>query len=46
MIKTYLDSGGVECVTVENEDGTIWSGLKSAYEAQQAQANPAQYGVR
>jgi hypothetical protein len=35
-METYLNIDGVECVIVENEDGTIWSGLKSAYEAQQA----------
>lgn len=33
----YTDSNGVECVIVENKDGSIWSGLKSAYEKQQAE---------
>lgn len=37
MIKeTYINTNGDECVIVENEDGTIWSGLKSAYDEQQA----------
>ena len=35
-MKTYLNSDGVECVIIENEDGTIWSGLKSAYDKTQA----------
>jgi hypothetical protein len=39
-MKTYLNSDGVECVIIENEDGTIWSGLKSAYD--KAQANEAE----
>jgi hypothetical protein len=30
MIKNYLSIDGVECVIIENEDGTTWSGLKSA----------------
>jgi hypothetical protein len=32
MIKNYLNIDGVECVIVENEDGSTWSGLKSAYD--------------
>jgi hypothetical protein len=31
------DSFGVEIVTITNEDGTTWSGLKSAYDEMQAQ---------
>jgi hypothetical protein len=27
---------GVEIVTIEHEDGSIWSGLKTAYEEQKA----------
>ena len=27
---------GVEIVTIEYEDGSFWSGLKSAYDEQQA----------
>ena len=34
-METYLNTEGIECVIVTNEDGTIWSGLKSAYDAQQ-----------
>ena len=30
-METYTFNG-VECVIVQNEDGTTWSGLKSAYE--------------
>ena len=33
-MKTYTNLDGVECVIIENEDGTIWSGLKSAYDEQ------------
>ena len=36
MMTTYLNLDGIECVSVENEDGSIWSGLKSAYDAEQA----------
>jgi hypothetical protein len=39
-MKTYLNMDGIECVIIENEDGTIWSGLKSAYD--EAQANEAE----
>jgi len=39
-MKTYKNEGNQDCVIIENEDGTIWSGLKSAYdEMQAAQAN-------
>jgi hypothetical protein len=31
-METYLSLDGVECVIIENEDGTTWSGLKSAYD--------------
>jgi len=30
-MKTYVNLDGVECVLIENEDGSTWSGLKSAY---------------
>jgi hypothetical protein len=33
----YLNSVGQECVVITNEDGSIWSGLKSAYDEQQAE---------
>ena len=36
-METYLNSLGQECVIIENEDGTTWSGLKSAYDAQQVE---------
>jgi hypothetical protein len=32
------DSFGVEIVTITNEDGSIWSGLKSAYDEMLKQA--------
>ena len=31
-MKTYFTFEGIECLIIENEDGTIWSGLKSAYD--------------
>ena len=37
-METYLNLEGIECVIIHNEDGSIWSGYKSAYEEQQAQA--------
>jgi hypothetical protein len=40
-VTTYQNLAGQDCVQVVNDDGTTWSGLKSAYDAQQAQANPA-----
>jgi hypothetical protein len=36
-METYLNTNGDECVSVTNDDGTIWSGLKSAYDELQAQ---------
>jgi hypothetical protein len=38
-METYLNSEGQECVVIINEDGSIWSGLKSAYD--EAKANEA-----
>ena len=35
-MKTYKNTDGIECVIIENEDGSTWSGLKSAYDEQQA----------
>ena len=35
-METYTNTNGEECVIIENEDGSTWSGLKSAWEAQQA----------
>jgi hypothetical protein len=37
-METYLNLNNEECVIVENEDGTIWSGLKSAYDEMLKQA--------
>jgi hypothetical protein len=37
-METYFNLEGVECVIIHNEDGSIWSGYKSAYDEQQAQA--------
>jgi hypothetical protein len=31
-MQTYTNIDGLDCVTLENADGTIWSGLKSAYD--------------
>ena len=36
-METYLNLDGVECVSIENLDGSTWSGLKSAYDAMQAE---------
>jgi hypothetical protein len=35
-METYLNLDGVECLTIVNADGSIWSGLKSAYDELQA----------
>lgn len=34
-METYLNSQAQECVIVTNDDGTIWSGLKSAWDEMQ-----------
>ena len=36
-MEIYTNFLGQECVTVTNEDGTTWSGLKSAYDQMQAE---------
>ena len=36
-METYLNLDGVECVIVHNEDGTTWSGLKSAWDEMQVE---------
>jgi broad specificity polyphosphatase/5'/3'-nucleotidase SurE len=36
-METYLNLDGVECIIITNDDGTVWSGLKSAYDAMQAE---------
>ena len=35
-METYFNLDGEECVVITNADGSIWSGLKSAYDAEQA----------
>jgi hypothetical protein len=37
MIETYKNQAEQDCVIVTNEDGTIWSGTKEAYDQQQAE---------
>ncbi len=37
-METYTNTNGDECVIITNEDGTTWSGLKSAYDEMLAQA--------
>jgi len=32
MIETFKNQAGQDCVSVTNEDGSIWSGLKSTYD--------------
>jgi hypothetical protein len=40
-METYKNTNGEECVIIENPDGSVWSGLKSAYdEAQAEQSTP------
>jgi hypothetical protein len=36
-MQTYTNIHGKECVIIQNESGTTWSGLKSAYDAMQAE---------
>ena len=36
-METYLNLDGIECVMIKNEDGSTWSGLKSAYDEMIAQ---------
>jgi hypothetical protein len=35
-METYFNLDGEECLVITNADGSIWSGLKSAYDAEQA----------
>lgn len=37
-METYLNLNGEECVIIENEDGSTWSGLKSVWDEQQKAA--------
>jgi len=39
-MEIYTNLDGQECVIIENPDGSIWSGLKSAYDEQQAAQAP------
>jgi hypothetical protein len=36
-METYFNTKKQECIIVLNEDGTTWSGLKSAYDEMQAE---------
>ena len=40
-MQTYTNLDGVDCVLIVNDDGSSWSGLKSAYDAQQANSTPS-----
>jgi hypothetical protein len=40
-MQTYTNLNNQECVIVQNEDGSIWSGLKSAYDEMIAKKNEA-----
>jgi len=35
-MEIYTNLDGIECVIITNDDGSTWSGLKSAYDEQQA----------
>ena len=35
-METYKNTNGDDCVIITNPDGSIWSGLKSTYDEQQA----------
>ena len=41
-VTPYTNTNGDEMVSVVNDDGSLWSGYKSAYEAQQAAAKPVE----
>jgi hypothetical protein len=41
-METYLNTLGEKCVTIINEDGSIWSGLKSAYDELKANEVPTE----
>jgi hypothetical protein len=38
-MEIYLNLDGEECVIITNNDGTSWSGLKSAYDELKKQAD-------
>ena len=35
-MEIYKDNYGNDCITITNENGTTWSGLKSAWDKMQA----------
>ena len=37
-MEIYQNTDGIDCVKITNADGSMWSGLKSAYDAQQAKS--------
>ena len=39
-MESYKNFLGQDCVIVIDDNGSTWSGLKSAYDAQQAEVNP------
>jgi hypothetical protein len=41
-MESYTNEIGQDCVIVTNEDGSSWSGLKSAYDEMIAKANEAE----
>jgi hypothetical protein len=40
-MQTYTNLDGEECVSITNENGSTWSGLKSAYDEMIAQSEAA-----
>jgi hypothetical protein len=41
-MQTYTNLDGIECVIIDNEDGSTWSGLKSTYDEMiAAQSTPS-----
>ena len=38
MIQEYTNLDGIDCVIVQNTDGSIWSGYKTAYDEMIAQS--------
>jgi hypothetical protein len=41
-VTSYTNTNGEDMVSVINDDGSTWSGYKSAYDAQQAAAKPVE----
>ena len=42
-MQTYTNLDGVECVLIVSQDGSMWSGLKSVYDAQEANSDYQAY---